>query len=62
MIVTGVQRRSFYKALTEDCGFETYCANRHRGAVEEYLGKVRSIDQSTSALSVSFSGDQGEHP
>ncbi|KFZ18279.1 hypothetical protein V501_01302 [Pseudogymnoascus sp. VKM F-4519 (FW-2642)] len=30
-----------------------------RGAVEECLGEVRSIDQSTSALRVSSSGDQG---
>ncbi|OAF59176.1 hypothetical protein VC83_04382 [Pseudogymnoascus destructans] len=33
-----------------------------RGAVEECLAKVRSIDQDTSVSSVSSSGDQGEHP
>ena len=32
-----------------------------RGVVEEDLGKASSIDQSISALSDSYSGDQGEH-
>lgn len=33
-----------------------------RGAVEECLGEARSIDQNTSALSVSSGGDRGERP